>query len=82
MIYPACGNSGFLVMFVLGAIIPWRLATLPGAFLPIVPVVLVYYIPETPAWLLSRFTFNNFLELISEILTGEGWKMQQTLYAV
>jgi len=35
LLNPAFCNSGFLVMFILGAILPWRLATLPGAIYPL-----------------------------------------------
>ena len=79
VLFPAFVNSGFLVMFILGAILPWRLATLPGAILPLVPVVLVYFIPETPAWLLSRLTINDFYINIKNINRGRMEDATNTL---
>ena len=52
---PAAANTGNLLMYILGSLLPWRLTTLPGAILPLLPIVLVYFLPETPVWLLSRF---------------------------
>jgi len=54
ILMPAAANTGNLLMYILGSLLPWRLTTLPGAILPLLPIVLVYFLPETPVWLLSR----------------------------
>ena len=41
-------------MYILGWGLPWRLTTLPGALIPILPILLLALIPESPSWLLSR----------------------------
>jgi len=54
ILMPAAANTGNLLMYILGSLLPWRLTTLPGAMLPLLPAVLVFFLPETPVWLLSR----------------------------
>ena len=46
--------AGNLLMYILGWALPWRLTTLPGALIPILPILLLALIPESPSWLLSR----------------------------
>jgi len=54
ILMPAAANSGNLIMYILGSFLSWRLTTLPGAILPLLPIFLVFFLPETPAWLISR----------------------------
>ena len=49
-----CQLTGNLLMYILGWGLPWRLTTLPGALIPILPILLLALIPESPSWLLSR----------------------------
>jgi len=51
---PLAANTGNLLMYIFGYLLPWRLTTLPGAVLPLLPVLLVFLLPETPVWLVSR----------------------------
>lgn len=51
---PASCNTGNLGMYVVGYLLPWRLATLPGSALPLLTVAFLYFMPETPTWLVSR----------------------------
>jgi len=51
---PLAANTGNLLMYIFGCFLPWRLTTLPGAFLPLLPILLVFLLPETPIWLVSR----------------------------
>ena len=41
-------------MYILGWGLPWRLTTLPGALIPILPILLLALLPETPTWLLGK----------------------------
>ena len=54
ILMPAAANTGNLLMYILGWGLPWRLTTLPGALIPILPILLLALIPESPSWLLSR----------------------------
>jgi len=54
ILMPAAANTGNLLMYILGSLLPWRLTTLPGAILPLLPILLVFFLPETPVWLISR----------------------------
>ncbi|XP_023329395.1 facilitated trehalose transporter Tret1 isoform X2 [Eurytemora carolleeae] len=55
ILLPASANIGFLLMYVLGYFIPyWRSTTLPGILLPLVPWLAVYFLPETPVWLIKN----------------------------
>ncbi len=44
-------------MYILGYFLPWRLTTFPGMFIPLLTLGLVYFLPETPVWLLKRYLY-------------------------
>jgi hypothetical protein len=45
---------GYLTMYILGYCLPWRLTTFPGMFIPLITIALMYFLPETPLWLLKK----------------------------
>ncbi|XP_076280288.1 trehalose transporter 1 isoform X2 [Lasioglossum baleicum] len=50
----ALGNTGILLCFVAGMYINWRYLALLGACIPIPFMVLMFMIPETPRWYISK----------------------------
>ncbi|XP_017889015.1 facilitated trehalose transporter Tret1 isoform X2 [Ceratina calcarata] len=48
------GNTGILVCFIAGMYLNWRSLALLGASLPIPFLVLMFIIPETPRWYISK----------------------------
>lgn len=48
------GNTGILICFVAGMYLNWRNLALLGASLPIPFMVLMFTIPETPRWYISK----------------------------
>ena len=50
----AFGNTGILLCFVAGMYLDWRNLALLGACLPIPFMVLMFAIPETPRWYISK----------------------------
>ena len=54
ILMPAAANTGNLLMYVFGWLLPWREACLPGIFIPVLPIIMVMALPETPTWLLSK----------------------------
>ncbi|XP_043265491.1 facilitated trehalose transporter Tret1-like isoform X1 [Colletes gigas] len=50
----AFGNTGILVCFVAGMYMNWRNLALLGASLPIPFMILMFMIPETPRWYISK----------------------------
>lgn len=50
----AFGNTGILVCFVAGMYLDWRNLALLGATLPIPFMILMFMIPETPRWYISK----------------------------
>ncbi|XP_049947679.1 facilitated trehalose transporter Tret1-like [Schistocerca serialis cubense] len=49
-----CVSVGFFVEYLLGTVTDWRNAALISALLPIISVILITQVPETPIWLVSR----------------------------
>lgn len=45
---------GSLFQFLLGTFLPWRQATLVNCFVPVICLILLCLIPETPVWLLCK----------------------------
>nr|XP_012151512.1 PREDICTED: facilitated trehalose transporter Tret1-like isoform X1 [Megachile rotundata] len=50
----AFGNTGILICFVAGMYLDWRNLALLGASLPIPFMILMFTIPETPRWYISK----------------------------
>ncbi|XP_018308753.1 facilitated trehalose transporter Tret1 isoform X2 [Mycetomoellerius zeteki] len=48
------GNSGILLCFVAGMYLDWRNLALVGASLPLPFLILMFIIPETPRWYISK----------------------------
>ena len=72
ILMPAAANTGNLLMYILGWAMPWRLTCLPGAAIPLLPILLVFLLPETPSWLLSRGRREHLA-----LLRGAGWDGHQ-----
>lgn len=54
IIMPIFCNLGYLTMYILGYCLPWRLTTFPGMFVPLLTLTFMYFLPETPIWLLKN----------------------------
>ncbi|EFN75686.1 Sugar transporter ERD6-like 6 [Harpegnathos saltator] len=50
----AFGNAGILICFTAGMYLDWRNLALVGASLPIPFLILMFLIPETPRWYISK----------------------------
>ena len=61
-------------MFILGWFFPWRLTCLPGVLLPLLPPLLVAFLPETPAWLVAQGRRQEAVDNLAKLrgLSREG----------
>jgi len=59
ILMPAAANSGYLLMYIFGYYLAWRDTCILGLLLPFLPFVLVYFLPETPIWLLKRGRYED-----------------------
>ncbi|XP_071561825.1 facilitated trehalose transporter Tret1 isoform X2 [Temnothorax nylanderi] len=50
----AFGNTGILLCFIAGMYLDWRNLALVGAILPLPFLILMFVIPETPRWYISK----------------------------
>ena len=55
-------------MYILGWGLPWRLTTLPGALIPILPLLLLALLPETPTWLLGKGRRKDALHSLAKYM--------------
>ena len=55
-------------MYILGWGLPWRLTTLPGALIPILPILLLALLPETPTWLLGKGRREEALQSLAKYI--------------
>jgi len=67
ILMPAAANTGNLLMYILGWGLPWRLTTLPGALIPILPILLLALLPETPTWLLGKGRREDALQSLARL---------------
>ncbi|CAG9793501.1 unnamed protein product [Diatraea saccharalis] len=63
-------SAGVLLMFFLGKIMNWREAALVSLAAPVVSMVFIILVPETPVWLLSR---GREKEALKSLCYLRGW---------
>ena len=79
---PAAANTGNLLMYILGWLLSWRLSCIPGAFIPLLPALLLLFLPETPAWLLGRGRREEARENLSRLRGLTGAQVEEELAAL
>ena len=62
------GNIGILLCYILGSYIDWKILAAIGAALPVPFMLLMWFIPDTPRFLVSKGTFH--LKFLAKILIG------------
>lgn len=75
------GNIGILLCFVAGMYINWRYLAVLGACLPIPFMVLMFMIPETPRWYISKGKTKNARKSL-QWLRGRDTDITEELTAV
>ncbi|RZF35770.1 hypothetical protein LSTR_LSTR012068 [Laodelphax striatellus] len=63
-------NAGFVFIYICGSFLHWRTATLSAAIIPMLALVAVYMIPETPIWLISK---GKIKEAEKSLCWLRGW---------
>lgn len=49
-----CVITGIFVQFILGSFLTWRNVALVCSFMPIITIFALYFVPESPYWLLTK----------------------------
>lgn len=49
-----CVITGILIQFILGTFFSWRTVALISSFLPLFTITALYFVPESPYWLLTK----------------------------
>ncbi|XP_044750843.1 facilitated trehalose transporter Tret1-like [Coccinella septempunctata] len=62
--------GGSMIQFILATFLNWRTVALVSAFVPIIPFCLLFLIPETPIWLLSK---KRYVEAKESLAWLRGW---------
>ncbi|XP_068974263.1 facilitated trehalose transporter Tret1-like isoform X2 [Bombus flavifrons] len=77
----AFGNTGILVCFIAGMYLDWRNLALLGAALPIPFMILMFVIPETPRWYISKGKTKRARKSL-QWLRGKGTDITDELSSV
>lgn len=62
--------GGAMIQFILATFLNWRTVALVSAFVPIIPFCLLFLVPETPLWLLSK---KRYAEAKESLAWLRGW---------
>lgn len=54
-----CVITGIFVQFILGTFLKWRLVALVSCSLPILTIIALFFVPESPYWLLTKGRDNE-----------------------
>lgn len=65
-----CVITGIFVQFVLGAFLIWRTVALICILLPLVTIVALFFVPESPYWLLTKGRVDEARESLAWL---RGW---------
>lgn len=61
---------GYFLVFILATVLDWHFIALVIAFIPILAAICIFFIPETPVWLLSKKKHNEAYEAVQWL---NGW---------
>ncbi|XP_044268553.1 facilitated trehalose transporter Tret1 isoform X3 [Tribolium madens] len=62
--------SGILAQFLLGTFLAWRTVALVSCIVPFFSFTLLFFVPESPHWLISK---NRFLDARQSLAWLRGW---------
>lgn len=62
--------SGILVQFLLGTFFTWRTVALVSCIMPIISFISLFFVPESPHWLLSKKRYDDAKKSIAWL---RGW---------
>lgn len=65
-----CVITGIFIQFIMGSFLKWRTVALVSAILPIITIVALYFVPESPHWLLIQ---NRIDEARCSLSWLRGW---------
>ncbi|XP_063375729.1 facilitated trehalose transporter Tret1-like [Cydia amplana] len=63
-------STGMFLSYLLGTVLPWRLAALVSLAVPLTTMLVVLFVPETPIWLLSK---GRQKEALRSLCRLRGW---------
>lgn len=65
-----CAILGVFVQFILGTFLKWRLIALISVSVPIISFFLLFFVPESPHWLIQKNRFSDAMESLAWL---RGW---------
>lgn len=65
-----CVITGIFIQFILGSFLTWRQVALASCFLPLVTIIALCFVPESPYWLLTKGRVNEARDSLSWL---RGW---------
>ncbi|XP_065212661.1 facilitated trehalose transporter Tret1-like isoform X2 [Planococcus citri] len=69
---------GLLIEFFLGSVLDWRTAVAVSAVFPLISIVLIAFIPDSPVWLLSKDRKDEALQALCWL---RGWVSEDKVKA-
>lgn len=61
---------GVFVQFILGSLFPWRTIALVSSVIPIVTILILFFVPESPYWLINK---SRILDAQKSLAWLRGW---------
>lgn len=72
-----CGCMvGYTMIYILGTVLTWRSVALINLSFPFISAILIFWIPETPYWLLSKNRYDHALKSLQWL---RGWVSEKTV---
>ncbi|EDV93542.1 facilitated trehalose transporter Tret1 isoform X2 [Drosophila grimshawi] len=65
-----CVITGVFVQFILGSLMDWRSVAAVSAAFPVITIVMLCFVPESPIWLIRE---QRFLEAVKSLQWLRGW---------
>ncbi|CAD7092861.1 unnamed protein product [Hermetia illucens] len=66
----ACVILGVFIQFVLGSILDWRTIAAVSTVFPVISIIALFFVPESPHWLIRM---NRFPEAVKSLTWLRGW---------
>ncbi|KAH8310930.1 hypothetical protein KR044_003484, partial [Drosophila immigrans] len=73
-----CVITGVFVQFILGSLMDWRSVAAVSAAFPVITIVMLCFVPESPIWLIRE---HRFLEAVKSLQWLRGWVPEHMIEA-
>lgn len=73
-----CVIAGVFIQFIMGSLMTWRTVAAISAFFPVISILTLFFVPESPTWLIRKQRFSEARQALQWL---RGWVQEKSIKA-